>query len=89
MWISRVDEVENNKDKAQISNPFMLQNGMNNLKSPFSAGQMRSAGKAVSAATPGNDMGVIVSISSAGRSNKAATYATTLSGIDTNLFSAD
>ncbi len=89
MWISRVDEVENNNDKVQLSNPFMMQNNMDHLRSPLNAGHASSGRAKASAVSPaGNDIGVVVTLSHAGN-NPAPTYATTLSGIDMDLFAAD
>ena len=58
MWISRVDEVENNNDKVQLSNPFMMQNNMDHLRSPLNAGHASSGRAKANAVSPaGNDIG--------------------------------
>ena len=87
MWISRVDEVENKKDSVQVTNPFMMKNNARNLKSPMTM-QTHAVSKenAMSDSTKG--AGVIVTLSGQ-RGNSTQSYATSLSNIDVNLFSAD
>ena len=87
MWISRVEEIEAQRENVQVTNnPFMMQSSTNSLNSPMSAGSI--SGKIGAAqASQNSELGVVVSIS--GRRGETVNQATTLSGIDVNLFAAD
>ena len=86
MWISRVEEIEAQRENVQVTNPFMMKNNTNSLHSPMSMGNIS---KKINAAQPSqnSDLGVVVSIS--GRRGETVNQATTLSGIDVDLFAAD
>ncbi len=86
MWVSRADEFERKRDAAQTSNPFMLQNEMNNLRSPLKM-QNYAAGRRNSETS--GEPGVIVSLSGTQAPTKSASYPISLSSIDMNLFTAD
>lgn len=86
MWVSRADEFERKRDTAQTSNPFMLQNEMNNLRSPLKMKNYSATGK--NSETSG-EPGVIVSLSGVKAPTKSASYPISLSSIDMNLFTAD
>ena len=86
MWISRVEDIDAQRDNVQISNPFMMQNNANSLNSPF-ATVNNSARRVGATATTPNGAGVILSIS--GQRTKPVNQSTALSGIDVNLFAAD
>ena len=86
MWISRVEEIDAQRDNVQISNPFMMQNSTNGLSSPFATINNSARRAGVSTAMPSN-AGVILSIS--GQRIEPVNQSTTLSGIDVNLFAAD
>ena len=86
MWISRVEEIEAQRDNVQVTNPFMMQNNANSLRSPMTmTNNVARKVNAVSAVP--NDSGVVVSLS--GRRGEPVNQANTLSGIDMNLFAAD
>ena len=86
MWISRVEDIDAQRDNVQVTNPFMMQNNTNSLRSPFATVNNISRRADVTAAMP-NEVGVIVSLS--GKRGETVNQATTLSGIDVNLFAAD
>ena len=86
MWISRVEDIDAQRDNVQISNPFMMQNNANSLSSPFAAVN-NSARRVGATATTPNGAGVILSIS--GQRTEPVNQSTALSGIDVNLFAAD
>ena len=86
MWISRVEDIDAQRENVQVTNPFMMQNNTNSLRSPFAT--LNNAAKKVSGTTAmPNEVGVILSIS--GKRGETVNQATTLSGIDMNLFAAD
>ena len=86
MWISRVEDIDAQRENVQISNPFMMQNNTNSLRSPFAMVNNVSRKASAPTAMP-NEVGVILSIS--GRGGDTVNQATTLSGIDVDLFAAD
>lgn len=86
MWISRVEDIDAQRENVQISNPFMMQNNTNSLRSPFAMASS-TAGKAGDSTNMPGEVGVIVSIS--GRRGEAVGQANALSGIDVDLFAAD
>ena len=86
MWISRVEDIEAQRDNVQVTNPFMMQNNANSLKSPMSMANNISK-KIAPTNNINNEVGVILSIS--GKRGEQINQATTLSGIDVNLFAAD
>jgi len=86
VWISRVEEIDAQRDNVQVTNPFMLQNNMNNLRSPMTMNNNVARKVNAVSAVP-NDAGVVISLS--GRRGETVNQATTLSGIDMNLFAAD
>ena len=86
MWISRVEEIDAQRDSVQVTNPFMMQNNTNSLRSPMTMNNNVARKVNAVAAVP-NDIGVVVSLS--GRRGETVNQATTLSGIDVNLFAAD
>jgi len=86
VWISRVEDIDAQRENVQISNPFMMQNNTNSLRSPFAMASS-TASKAVDSTNMPNEVGVIVSIS--GRRGEFVSQSTTLSGIDVDLFAAD
>ena len=86
MWISRVEEIDAQRESVQVTNPFMMQNNTSSLRSPMTMNNNISRKvNAVSAVS--NDIGVVVSLS--GKRGETVNQATTLSGIDVNLFAAD
>lgn len=87
MWISRVEDIDVQRDNVQISNPFMMQNNANSLNSPFAMAN-NSARKAGATAAMPSGAGVILSISGQ-RTTEPVNQSTALSGIDVNLFAAD
>ena len=86
MWISRVEEIDAQRDNVQISNPFMMQNNTNSLSSPFAMVNNSARRAGVTAAMP-SGAGVILSIS--GQRGEPVNQSTALSGIDVDLFAAD
>ena len=86
MWISRVEDIDAQRDNVQVTNPFMMQNNTNSLRSPFAAVN-NPARKIAPATAMQNEVGVILSIS--GKRGETVNQATTLSGIDMDLFAAD
>lgn len=86
MWVSRVEEIDAQRDNVQVTNPFMMQNNTNSLRSPMTMANNVSRKVNAASAMP-NDIGVVVSLS--GRRGETVNQATTLSGIDMNLFAAD
>ena len=86
MWISRVEEIDAQRDNVQVTNPFMMQNNTNSLRSPMTMANNVARKVDATSAMP-NDIGVVVSLS--GRRGETVNQATTLSGIDMNLFAAD
>lgn len=86
MWISRVEDIDAQRENVQISNPFMMQNNTNSLSSPFAMAN-NSAKKVGDATAMPGEVGVILSLS--GRRGETVSQANTLSGIDVNLFAAD
>ena len=86
MWVSRVEEIDAQRDSVQVTNPFMMQNNTNSLRSPMTMANNVARKVDATSAMP-NDIGVVVSLS--GRRGETVNQATTLSGIDMNLFAAD
>ena len=86
MWVSRVEEIDAQRDNVQVTNPFMMQNNTNSLRSPMTMANNVARKVDATSAMP-NDIGVVVSLS--GRRGETVNQATTLSGIDMNLFAAD
>ena len=87
MWISRVEEIDAQRDNVQVTNPFMLQNNTSNFRSPTSTANSVSRKVNAAAKALPNELGVVVSLS--GRRGEPVNQSTTLSGIDVNLFAAD
>ena len=87
MWVSRVDEIENKKDSVQVTNPFMMKNNAQNLRTPLKM-QTSAVSKLNSVPDSSKEIGVIVTLSGQ-RGGSTHSYATSLSGIDINLFAAD
>ncbi len=87
MWVSRVEEIDAQRENVQVTNPFMMQNNTNSLRSPMSMANSVSRKVDAAAAMPSDELGVVVSLS--GKRGETVGQATTLSGIDVNLFSAD
>ena len=86
MWVSRVEEIDAQRDNVQVTNPFMMQNNTNSLRSPMTMANNVARKVDATSAMP-NDIGVVVSLS--GRRGETVNQATTLSGIDVDLFAAD
>ena len=86
MWISRVEDIDAQRENVQVTNPFMMQNNTNSLRSPMTMANNVARKVDATSAMP-NDIGVVVSLS--GRRGETVNQATTLSGIDMNLFAAD
>ena len=87
MWISRVEEIDAQRENVQVTNPFMMQNNTNSLRSPMSMANNVTRKVSPIPAQPNNEIGVVVSLS--GRRGQTVNQSTTLSGIDVNLFAAD
>ena len=89
MWVSRVDELESPKDAISVTNPFMMQNNTDSLRSPLTAQRSAAAGRVTHVSDGVTDeAGVIISLSKTGRS-LSPSYVNSLSGVDVNLFAAD
>ena len=86
MWISRVEEIDAQRENVQVTNPFMMQNNTSSLRSPMTTANNVSRKINAVSSVP-SDIGVVVSLS--GKRGETVSQATTLSGIDVNLFAAD